>query len=218
MQSTHIEKLGNIIYKAINEAVAPKKYSRFYVEEIILQDNGSARLPLKNVITELQPIKRVRATTTFDELVEKQFKAINQRIKKGDITLKKTWYNTETLCIYLYDFQELKSAKIWVGYKDNVIVSKKFMNAGIGWHCETNNDLFNELKDYYTELKNTQKVNQPTKVTKKFKVTYWPTWDRGRHDDLQHQWVHATDKNDAYYVAREEIDDLSEIISITEIR
>ena len=74
-------------------------------------------------------------------------------------------------------------------------------------------DVFDDILPEETSIVN----NNVEKDT--WYIDYYPTWDRDkngryRHDDLQHGWVYADNKAEAISNAREDIDDLGEIIRV----
>lgn len=114
-----------------------------------------------------------------------------------------------------------------IGYKifdsltcTELVVSKESNYTGTTWE---NPRLVSRIitDEYYIDnifIRNYSKSKPKPKINQfkqdKYYIDYYPTWDKGIHDDLQHAWCYASSKLEALEYFRCEVDDLGEIIQI----
>lgn len=132
-------------------------------------------------------------------------------IVKGDIDRLPQFYRDLTEYPYQHDFNfDHKGEKL------KEILSHCRMEA------DGTIDIVITIKPTYApvESKN-KKVSSPQssvstqkRELQTYYLDYYPTWDHGNHDDLQHAWCEAYSEEEARQRFEEEVDDLDEIIQI----
>ena len=193
-------KSGNINTEINYENNTPRFYVYAFLFEERYNSITSKRSP-KTVITEVSPVEGVKPGWDLND--------VTKYVKETILDKQSLSYNSYVKA-YILDIKTRKSKEIslqyYPQYSNGKITYNEYDRDG-----SRISDVFDNILPKEIENHNVEKDT--------WYIDYYPTWDRDKngrykHDDLQHGWVYADNKAEAISNARNEIDDLGEIIRV----
>ena len=186
---------------SVKESATPQFYVYAFLFEERYNSITSRRSP-KTVIKEVSPVEGVKPGWNINDVA---------KYVKETVLDKQSLPTNSHVDAYIVDIKNKKYKEISLQYYPQYGREVSYYDRDYDWNRVDN--VFDDI----ISKENTIVNNNREKDT--WYIDYYPTWDRDKngrykHDDLQHGWVYADSKSEAISNAREDIDDLGEIIRV----